>query len=162
MYNFTSLFRNTYCYPYRDISRDTHMVHNSMTLRNINDKVTDIQTRIERLSHESWEATESSASTDIKNDYMDILQRMEDIKKILDAQALQQKRYYQGSNSQLSALCLYQQNTINWQGCIIASWQMWWDEYTHQQSLKERDDKVSHQSVQAVLPNDTDWDLCEI
>jgi len=28
---------------------------------------------------------------------------------------------------ELSHLCVMQQNTINWQGCLLANWQSWWD-----------------------------------
>lgn len=69
-----------------------------------------------------------TSNSDITENIAALGKRIDYLKKSLDLQISSHLRHVNGTTAHLAALCYSQQNTINWQGCLLANWQKWWEE----------------------------------
>lgn len=148
---------NFQCFPAApaDASRS---VDTWQTLREINDKVSEIQKCVLQLPHDDcMELHNQQLSSDIKDSYLNIANCITDIKASLELQVSANMRHVNSTTENLSALCVAQQNTINWQGCIIANWQMWWDEHLRQRFEDPRETSKLEAIPETSQASEGDW-----
>ena len=146
------------CFPTAFSPADSSGNDTRATLRDINVKVSDIQKLVQQMPHGNCaEFDHQKFSSENKDRQLNIAKCITDIKASLQLQVLADRRRADSTAADLSALCVAQQNTINWQGCIIANWQMWWDELQRKTIEDPRESAESEKKPDTSQPDIGDW-----
>uniref|UniRef100_A0A6C0BZH5 Uncharacterized protein n=1 Tax=viral metagenome TaxID=1070528 RepID=A0A6C0BZH5_9ZZZZ len=138
------------CFPAFSSTEERKTVDACAILQQLDNKMSSIQHQILKLrEQECTELRDVHVSAEIKDSYHNITKCIKEIQMSIELQVSANMRHVNNTTANLSALCVAQQNTINWQSCIISNWQMQWDYY-----LRRADKEIGAESQHSAEPRD--------